>query len=212
MTFNSDIDDLFNGNDTFYIPRNSNLGDSNFFSTYGDKSLFLKPLEKGCEKDELDDNKSCFTLDLELEKQVNLLTDDDEDDDLNEAKLNLGNDISNWSSTSSAILNPKTQSIHNLTTLTSPTVNIGNLFPSESQDNINLTSNFRHSKNSPHNKNTINNDAEHKKLSIYSTIEKIQDNTTPSNITMNGTNINTTTNLTNNTNKPSTNKMLLKFK
>ena len=60
-----------------------------------------------------DDNKSYFTFDLELEKQVDLLTDcDDDDNDLNDAKLNLNNDISMLSSNNNTLYsNP-----NNLTT------------------------------------------------------------------------------------------------
>ena len=60
-----------------------------------------------------DDNKSYFTFDLELEKQVDLLTDcDDDNNDLNDAKLNLNNDISMLSSNNKSLYsNP-----NNLTT------------------------------------------------------------------------------------------------
>ena len=51
-----------------------------------------------------DDNKSYFTFDLELEKQVDLLTDcDDDDNDLNDAKLNLNNEISMLSSNNNTL-------------------------------------------------------------------------------------------------------------
>ena len=57
--------------------------------------------------------KSNFSFDSELEKQVGLLTEEEEDDDLNEAKLvNLENDDSNWSSLS--VLKLSNQ--HNMTT------------------------------------------------------------------------------------------------
>ena len=63
-----------------------------------------------------DDNKSNFTFDLDIEKQVDSLL-YDEDDDLNDAKY-LENDKSNWSSTSnifsSNLYNNKNQ--HNMTT------------------------------------------------------------------------------------------------
>ena len=102
-------------NDTFYIPPNSNLYDSNFFSTYNDKSQFFKLNDTTTEKQTEEDNRSYFTVDLEFEKQVNILTDcDDEDDDLNDAKLNLNNEISLLSSQSNT--NPSTQQIHNMTT------------------------------------------------------------------------------------------------
>ena len=81
-------------NDTFYIPRNSNLGDSNFFSNINEKSVF-RLNDTTIDKQIEDDNKSYFTFDLELEKQVDLLTDcDDIENDLNDAKLNLNNDNS----------------------------------------------------------------------------------------------------------------------
>ena len=63
-----------------------------------------------------EDNKSNFTLDLDLEKQVDSLI-YDEDDDLNDAKY-LENDKSNWSSTSN-LLNSNfinNQNQHNMTT------------------------------------------------------------------------------------------------
>ena len=67
------------------------------------------------EKQTEDDNRSYFTVDLEFEKQVNILTGcDDEDDDLNDAKLNLNNEISLLSSQSNTITS--TQQIHNMTT------------------------------------------------------------------------------------------------
>ena len=69
------------------------------------------------EKQTEDDNKSNFTIELDLEKQVDSLL-YDEDDDLNDAKY-LENDKSNWSSTSnllnSNLLNSN-QNLHNMTT------------------------------------------------------------------------------------------------
>ena len=134
-------EEIFNPNDTFYLSRNSNfsnLGDSNFFSTFGDKSLFFKQLND-TEKQIEDDNKSVFTVDLDLERQVNLLTDDDDEDDiLNEAKINFGNE---WSSNNSYFLNSNNQ--HNMTTPVPQTNNI--FYPTiESEDkysnnNINNT-------------------------------------------------------------------------
>ena len=109
----------FNQNDTFFLSRNSNfsnLGDSNFFSTYGEKSIVLKQLNE-IEKQTEDDNKSNFTIDLDLEKQVDLLLYEDDDlNDLNDAILE--NDKSNWSSTSN-FLNSNfnnNQNEHNMTT------------------------------------------------------------------------------------------------
>ena len=87
-----------------------------------------------------DDNKSVFTVDLDLERQVNLLTDDDEDDILNEAKINFGNESSNWSSNS--YLFNSTNNLHNMTTPVPQTNNI--FYPTmENEDkysnNINKT-------------------------------------------------------------------------
>ena len=74
------------------------------------------------EKQIEDDNKSVFTVDLDLERQVNLLTDDDDEDDiLNEAKINFGNE---WSSNNSLFLNSNNQ--HNMTTPVPQTNNIFN--------------------------------------------------------------------------------------
>ena len=72
----------------------------------------LNDMEKQIE----DDNKSNFTLELDLEKQVDSLI-YDEDDVLNDAKY-LENDKSNWSSTSN-LLNSNfnnNQNQHNMTT------------------------------------------------------------------------------------------------
>ena len=91
------------------------MGDSNFFSTFGDKSMVIKQLND-MEKQIEDDNKSNFTLELDLEKQVDSLI-YDEDDVLNDAKY-LENDKSNWSSTSN-LLNSNfnnNQNQHNMTT------------------------------------------------------------------------------------------------
>ena len=107
----------FNQNDTFFLSRNSNFSNlemSNIFSTIGEKSLVIKQLNE-MDKQIEDDNKSNFTIDLDLEKQVESLM-CDEDDDLNDAKY-LENDKSNWSSTSninSYFINNQNQ--HNMTT------------------------------------------------------------------------------------------------
>ncbi len=93
----------------------SNLGDSNFFSTYGEKSMIIKQLND-IDKPIEDDLKSNFTIELDLEKQVDSLL-YDEDDDLNDAKY-LENDKSNWSSASN-FLNSNfnnNQNQHNMTT------------------------------------------------------------------------------------------------
>lgn len=73
------------------------------------------------EKQTEEDNKSNFTIELDIEKQVDSLL-YDEDDDLNDAKY-LENDKSNWSSTSN-LLNSNllssnfnnNQNLHNMTT------------------------------------------------------------------------------------------------
>ena len=64
-----------NFSDTFFLSRNSNfsnLGDSNFFSTYGEKSMMMKQFNE-MDKQMEDDNKSNFTLELDLEKQIDSL-------------------------------------------------------------------------------------------------------------------------------------------
>ena len=76
----------FNQNDTFFLSKNSNfsnLADPDFFSTYGDKSMVMKQLND-LDKQTEEDNKSNFTFDLDMEKQVDSLLYDD--DDLNDAK------------------------------------------------------------------------------------------------------------------------------
>ena len=108
----------FNQNDTFFLSRNSNFSNleiSNLFSTIGEKSMVIRQLNE-MDKQIEEDNKSNFTLDLDLEKQVDSLI-YDEDDDLNDAKY-LENDKSNWSSTSN-LLNSNfinNQNQHNMTT------------------------------------------------------------------------------------------------
>ena len=78
--------------------------------------MVLKQLNE-IEKQTEDDNKSNFTIDLDLEKQVDLLLYEDNDlNDLNDAILE--NDKSNWSSTSN-FLNSNfnnNQNEHNMTT------------------------------------------------------------------------------------------------
>lgn len=78
--------------------------------------MVLKQLNE-IEKQTEDDNKSNFTIDLDLEKQVDLLLYEDDDlNDLNDAILE--NDKSNWSSTSN-FLNSNfnnNQNEHNMTT------------------------------------------------------------------------------------------------
>ena len=84
------------------------MGDSNFFSFCGDKSF------KQFNENEKDDDN--FTFDSELEKQVGLLTEEEEDNDLNDlndAKLNSENEDSNWSDLSVLKLS---NNQHNMTT------------------------------------------------------------------------------------------------
>ena len=103
---------MFPRSDSFFIIPNSNLGDSNFFSFCEDKSSVFKQLNEN--ENEKDEVKSNFSFDSELEKQVGMLTEEEEDDDLNEAKLNnLENDDSNWSSLSVLKLS---NNQHNMTT------------------------------------------------------------------------------------------------
>ena len=136
------IDD-FPLNDTLYISQNSNLGDSNFFSFCGDKSWVFKQFnelnENENEKQSDEDDKSNFSFDSELEKQVGLLT-EEEEDDLNEAKLNLGNDDSNWSSLSVLKMS---NNQHNLTTPVNKLT-----FNNESQDKSSIENNNNIFKNS----------------------------------------------------------------
>lgn len=142
-------EDNFNPNDTFILSRNSNfsnLGDSNFFSTYGDKSMVIKQFTE-MDKQIEDDNKSNFTIELDLEKQVDSLL--DEDDDLNDAKY-LENDKSYWSSTSNILssIQYNNNNQHNMTTPIPIANNIltNQIFPTNETDdklsnnNNNLTS------------------------------------------------------------------------
>ena len=117
------------------ISQNSNLGDSNFFSFLGGESSVFKQFnenEKHSDEDEDEDNKSNFSFDSELVKQVGLLT-EEEEDDLNEAKLNLENDDSNWSSLSVLKLS---NNQHNMTT---PVNKLA--YNSESQDKSSIDNN-----------------------------------------------------------------------
>ena len=109
-----------NFSDTFFLSRNSNfsnLGDSNFFSTYGDKSMMMKQLNE-MDKQIEDDNKSNFTIELDLERQVDsLIYEEDDLKDLNDGRY-YENDKSNCSF-SSNLLNSNlntNQNQHNMTT------------------------------------------------------------------------------------------------
>ena len=140
-----------------------------------------------------DDNKSNFTFDLDIEKQVDSLL-YDEDDDLNDAKY-LENDKSNWSSTSnifsSNLCNNKNQ--HNMTTPMPLANNIlqNQIFTTmESEDkfsniNTNITSEnsatelnkkILGEKNKINNNNNKNN--ENKELNISILGDKFQDTLT----------------------------------
>ena len=94
-----------NFSDTFFLSRNSNfsnLGDSNFFSTYGDKSMMLKQLND-MDKQIEDDNKSNFTIDLDLERQIDsLIYEEDDLKDLNDGRF-YENDKSNCSISSNLL-------------------------------------------------------------------------------------------------------------
>ena len=87
-----------------------------------------------------DDNKSYFTFDLELEKQVDLLTDcDDDDNDLNDAKLNLNNDISMLSSNNNTLYsNPS-----NLTTPLKHNNNNNNIINADLEEKLSLIYNTK---------------------------------------------------------------------
>ena len=140
-----------------------------------------------------DDNKSNFTFDLDIEKQVDSLL-YDEDDDLNDAKY-LENDKSNWSSTSnifsSNLCNNKNQ--HNMTTPMPLANNIlqNQIFTTmESEDkfsniNTNITSENSATELNKKNlgeKNKINNNNnknnENKELNISILGDKFQDTLT----------------------------------
>ena len=199
---NLNIDDIFPPNDTFYISPNSNLGDSNFFSFCGDKSSVFKNLnEKDCD----DDNKSNFTFDSELEKQVGLLTEEEEDDDLNEAKLNLENEDSNWSSISVLKLSnnqhnmttPANKIIYNMESEDKSSINT-NITQNNTLKNIPSSSIFNCMKSNKTN-NNFNSNFDIKKFSSSSIYNnKTQDNPYFSNNQTNS--INNLTNMTNRTN------------
>ena len=172
----------FNQNDTFFLSRNSNfsnLADPDFFSTYGDKSMVMKQLND-LDKQTEEDNKSNFTFDLDIEKQVDSLLYDD--DDLNDAKY-LENDKSNWSSTSNLLSSNKNQ--HNLTTPIPLANNIlqNQIFPLENEDkfsniNTNITSTnttVELNKKILEEKKDNNKNDENKELNISILGDKLQD-------------------------------------
>ena len=185
----------FNLNDTFFLSRNSNfsnLADSNFFSTYGDKSMVMKQLndiDKQIEDDKEDkDYKQIedISFDIDLEKQVDSLI-SDEDDDLNDAKY-LENDKSNWSSTSnllsSNLYNNNNQ--HNMTTPMPIANNIlqNQIFPTmESEDKISIINTNITSTNTTTELNNkilgekkiINKKSENKELNLSILGDKFQD-------------------------------------
>ena len=85
------------------------------------------------EKQTEDDNKSNFTIELDLEKQVDSLI-YDEDDDLNDAKY-LENDKSNWSSTSN-LLNSNFYNNNNQHNMTTPMPISNNLLKNQKYQTI----------------------------------------------------------------------------
>ena len=198
---NFNIDDVFPRNDSFFISPNSNLGDSNFFSFCGDKSSVFRPFNEN--ENEKDEVKSNFSFDSELEKQVGLLTEEEEDDDLNEAKLvNLENDDSNWSSLS--VLKLSNQ--HNMTTPVNKMI-----YYNESEDKsifnskMNITENntknnvptsmIYNCKNADNYNNNIKNNFDMRKLSSSSLYnDKTQDNHTKTNSINNYTKTNSINN------------------
>ena len=201
---NLNFDDVFPRNDSFFISPNSNLGDSNFFSFCGDKSSVFRQFNEN--ENEKDDVKSNFSFDSELEKQVGMLTEEEEDDDLNEAKLNnLENDDSNWSSLSVLKLS---NNQHNMTT---PVNKVA--YYNESEDksifnnNMNITENtiknnnptsmiFNCNNNDNYN-NIIKNNFDIRKYSSSSLYnEKTQDNHTKTNSINNYTKTNSINNYT----------------
>ena len=148
--------------------------------------------------------KSNFSFDSELEKQVGLLT-EEEDDDLNEAKLvNLENDDSNWSSLS--VLKLSNQ--HNMTTPVNKMI-----YYNESEDKsifnskMNITENntknnvptsmIYNCKNTDNYNNVIKNNFDMRKLSSSSLYnDKTQDNHTKTNSINNYTKTNSINNYT----------------
>ena len=149
--------------------------------------------------------KSNFSFDSELEKQVGLLTEEEEDDDLNEAKLvNLENDDSNWSSLS--VLKLSNQ--HNMTTPVNKMI-----YYNESEDKsifnskMNITENntknnvptslIYNCKNTDNYNNINKNNFDMRKLSSSSLYnDKTQDNHTKTNSINNYTKTNSINNYT----------------
>ena len=136
-----------NFSDTFFLSRNSNysnLGDSNFFSTYGDKSMMLKQLNE-MDKQIEDDNKSNFTIELDLERQVDsLIYEEDDLKDLNDGRF-FENDKSNCSF-SSNLLNSNQYNNNNQHNMTTPMPLLNHIFTQrqtiESEDKLNNNNNI----------------------------------------------------------------------
>ena len=136
-----------NFSDTFFLSRNSNfsnLGDSNFFSTYGDKSMMLKQLND-MDKQIEDDNKSNFTIDLDLERQIDsLIYEEDDLKDLNDGRF-YENDKSNCSF-SSNLLNSNFYNNQNQHNMTSPMPLLNHMLTQrhtlESEDKLNNNNNI----------------------------------------------------------------------
>ena len=136
-----------NFSDTFFLSRNSNfsnLGDSNFFSTYGDKSMMMKQLNE-MDKQIEDDNKSNFTIELDLERQIDsLIYEEDDLKDLNDGRY-YENDKSNCSF-SSNLLNSNLYNNQNQHNMTTPMPLLNHIFPQrqtiESEDKLNINNNI----------------------------------------------------------------------
>ena len=136
-----------NFSDTFFLSRNSNfsnLGDSNFFSTYGDKSMMMKQLNE-MDKQIEDDNKSNFTIELDLERQVDsLIYEEDDLKDLNDGRY-YENDKSNCRF-SSNLLNSNLYNNQNQHNMTTPMPMLNHIFPQrqtiESEDKLNINNNI----------------------------------------------------------------------
>ena len=136
-----------NFSDTFFLSRNSNfsnLGDSNFFSTYGEKSMMMKQFNE-MDKQMEDDNKSNFTLELDLEKQIDsLIYEEDDLKDLNDGRY-YENDNSNCSF-SSNLLNSNQYNNQNQHNMTTPMPLLNNILNHrqtiESEDKLNINTNI----------------------------------------------------------------------
>jgi hypothetical protein len=92
----------FYHNDTYFIPQNNNLNNSNFFSTVCDRSQWLNLNNTTTEKNhENEDIDSLGSIADEMEKDFRFLN--EVEDDLNDAKLSLNEENSLMSEKSSTI-------------------------------------------------------------------------------------------------------------